>query len=384
MRIIVLTNEYEPHIAGGLGIVATRLAERLASRGHEVTAISRSPRKYVEEKDRAGVRVIRFPSHSAYHSSRSQSFDAPAVLRFLGDRLQRPDIVHIHSIQADELAHRIAARFSCPLVYTCHSLVALEPSRNAQAHMLAARQRRLMKSADSVVSPSRWQEDLIRSRFAPHVRSTAVIPNGAEPPKEPGGTSNRQLIYAGRLVSGKGVTELVKAIAMLQKKGISYRLDIFGSGSATQIETLRKLVVRLGLKHAVRMNPPLPHERLLRVMRRCEGVVVPSRNESFGLLALEAMASGAALVSTRSGGLSDFVDSSVATVIQHADARGIAHAVSHLHQNPGKTRARRNAAYRRARSMTWDRTARLYEGIFLECVSGHSCLHSDSSAGREG
>lgn len=371
MRIIVLTNEYEPYILGGLGIVATRLAEQLASRGHEVSAICRLPRETVGETTRAGVRVIPVPA-----------FRAPAVLRYLGDWLKRPDIVHIHSVQADELGSRIAARFRCPLVYTCHSLVALESSSRRRAHSLDARQRRLMKIADRVVSPSHWQDDLIHSRHFPVAGRTVVIPNGTEPPKEPGGSPNGRLIYAGRLVSEKGVADLVRAIALLRQKGIAYRLDIFGSANAARMETLRRLVDRLGLTRTVQIKSTLPHERLLRVMRHCEGVVVPSRNESFGLLALEAMASGAALVSTRSGGLSDFVDSSVAAVIRHADARGIARALCELHLDPARTRARRNAAYRRARTMTWNRTADMYEELFQECL-GESSPRHDCPAEQE-
>ena len=77
MQIAVLTNEFEPVIIGGLGIVATRLAEAMQARGHELLVITKGTSREVSDRRQGGMRVIRFPRESEYHSPVHQRLPVP-------------------------------------------------------------------------------------------------------------------------------------------------------------------------------------------------------------------------------------------------------------------------------------------------------------------
>src|SRR6185312_2056230 len=125
----------------------------------------------------------------------------------------------------------------------------------------------------------------------------------------------------GRVVPSKGIEELLQAVARLSNYYPTISLDVIGTGSANYMSKLQALTQWLGYKG---------HSSLLRMYSQYGAVVMPSKQESFGLVALEALANGIPLVSSRSGGLAEFVDSNVAEVIPHIAASDIAHAIENM------------------------------------------------------
>lgn len=370
MRIVVLTNEYEPQIVGGLGIVATRVAQRLSARGHEMIIVTRGRAAGIEELTVEGVRIFRFPVNSIYYSRTAHAYQAETVARYLRGRIADPDIIHVHSVQADRLANRLRSQYDCPYIYTCHSLIASERSRHPAAARLEARQRRLMSEASVVVSPSHWQARIVQRMLRGSRVQSQVIPNGADHHTLTSIRHNRHFLYAGRVVRSKGVAELIQAVAIARGKGCRLRLDIRGDGRRAYLQALRRLVNRHKLDHVVRVLGPAPHPTLLRLMPEYNGVILPSRGESFGLVALEAMATGTPLVATRVGGLRDFVDRHAATVIDSPVPRAIADALQRVCRNPGDVELRRRRAHIRAERYRWDRCATSYERLLLTFAQG--------------
>ncbi len=364
VHIVALTNEYEPQIIGGLGIVATRVAQRLAARGHEMTVVTRGRGPTVEDRTAQGVRVLRFPVDSVYYSAVAGGYATETVAQYLHETIATPDIVHVHSIHADRLAHRLHLRYGCPYIYTCHSLIAAERSARPAARRLEARQRRLMREASAVVSPSQWQARIVE-RLVRGARSRShVIPNGADGHSLTSMRHNQRFLYAGRVVRGKGVAELIQAVAIARRRGLQLQLDIRGDGGRSYMQRLRRLVAKHKLRQAVRVLGPAPHTELLRVMPQYNGVILPSRGESFGLVALEAMATGTPLLATRVGGLRDFVDEHAATVIDSAAPLAIANALQRVCRYPADVELRRRRAHIRAERYRWGRCATRYERLF--------------------
>ncbi|MHB1627438.1 MAG: glycosyltransferase family 4 protein [Bacilli bacterium] len=295
MHIAVLTNEFEPAIIGGLGIVATDLAEALRARGHTLLVITRGSSLKISDQEHAGMRVIRFPAGSEYHSRMHQRLYAEPILHYLRHLRDWPAIIHVHSLQADRLAIAMRDKCSARIVYTCHSLVSNEGLHQSPFRHMESRQRHFMEEADIIVSPSTWQALALMAHCPATRGKTHVIPNGVNPhsvsvldrPRR-----SAQLLFAGRLIRQKGVAETIAAVADLKNIDRQVRLDIIGDGSMKYVRELKSLANRLKVSGRVRFLGQCTHHTVLQRMRDAGVVIMPSSNESFGLVALEAMAAG--------------------------------------------------------------------------------------------
>ncbi len=366
MQIAVLTNEFEPEIIGGLGIVATQLSNALHARGHELLVITRGGGSEVSDREQGGVRIIRFPSASEYHSRTQQRLYAGPILHYLRRLRKRPDIIHVHSLQADELAIDMRDAFFARIIYTCHSLVSKENQPKHSSLHMEIRQKRFMEKADAIISPSKWQAAVLLQQYPAAQNKLYVVPNGVAPLSvltQNGLRRKEQLLFAGRLVRQKGVAEAIAAIADLKKMERRVRLDIIGNGSSNYVKYLHTLSRRLHVSSHVRFLGQCSHQTVLRRMRSAGAVIMPSRNESFGLVALEAMATGAPLVSTRAGGLRDFVDGDTAAIIESSASDAISKAVAQVWLQKERTRKRQRAAFERSLHYTWDIVASQYETV---------------------
>ena len=168
--------------------------------------------------------------------------------------------------------------------------------------------------------------------------------------------------YAGRLVRNKGLEELIDAMALLKPKYPQARLYLIGDGTMTR--RLRQRASQRGVAEVVQWLGRYDHERLQSAYRTFGAVIMPSKAESFGLVALEALAIGVPLVATQAGGLGQFVSDQVAQVIERVDPPTIARAIAQMWQAPGLTQQRVQAGRELALSYQWSHAARSYGRLF--------------------
>lgn len=366
MVIAVIATEYEPTIIGGLGIVATRLSEALAARGHQVIVLTRGSSRHIEEIRKRHLRVFRYPRESQYFSKRTQTFYADPILKHLKKMNIHPDLIHLHSVQGDQLAEAMARYYGISTMYTCHSLLAQETIQSSFARRMEQRQCHIIERSDAIVSPSRWQALLLTSQYPSAAGKTFVIPNGTRVTRNPriwNDRSMHHILFVGRLIRSKCALETITAISTLRKVDRNVRLDLIGQGGRDYTALLRKETARLHLTPYVQFLGSLSHKDVLKRMQRTGIVVVPSRNESFGLVALEAMGTGTPLVATRAGGLSDFVSNDTASIITNVTAQDIAKAIQHVWNHPDKTLKRRYLGYSLAKQYSWEEIAQSYEKV---------------------
>ncbi|HEU4963999.1 MAG TPA: glycosyltransferase family 4 protein [Bacilli bacterium] len=368
MRVWVLTNEYEPNIIGGLGVVATHLSEAMAAQGAEVTVFAKHGGQDVLDAVKNGIRLIRFPRRSQYHSVREQQFRSDAVHRWLRlHNRQFPQVLHVHSLQFARLARMLQQRYGLPLIYTCHSLVLLEGKRTPFRRRIAKRQERLMRVADRIIVPSEWQRQAIRKYYPTVAAKTDVIENGVHVREEETQPPRHHLLFVGRLVEIKGIRELMQAVARLARKYPDVRLDIVGSGSKYFTGKLDALEQEFGLTPYIRRLGYKRPQEVVDLYPRYSAVVVPSKQESFGLVALEALAAGVPLVATRSGGLAGFVNETTAEVIEEVTPSAIAQAIEAVWEGgEEQVRARVIAGQEIARRYEWEQVAKRYLARFAK------------------
>lgn len=371
LKIWVMTNEFEPQIIGGLGIVATQLTRMMSTLGAKITVLctGNSDRMTISNAN-GHLRIIRFPKNSGYFNQAKRSFRAEAIIKgALHKGLGRPDLIHVHSTEFAETAKLAGSRFHLPIVYTCHSLVS---QGSSSPH--GKNQTTLIRIANRVIVPSRWQAQETKRRY-PWINGhkMVVIPHGIAPVSK-GSTkgASHQLLYVGRLISSKGVEPLIKAVGLLARENSRVQLTIVGSGSASYRNKLRTLAKQAGAESRIRWAEKVSHKKVQQMYRSYGAVVNPSKTESFCLVALEAMANGVPLISTTSGGMKEFVTPRNAQIIHAVDSAHIARAIKGFWNNPGQSRKRVINARATSAQYKWPVIAGKYLSLFAHLKQGRA------------
>jgi glycogen synthase len=327
MRALLISWEYPPVIEGGLGRHVRKLCEQLAHDGVQTHVLTRGGGKLAVEEVRHGVVVHRvreppFPKDVTAFVRWVQAMNRD--MRALGSELCEQyefDLVHSHDWLVAAAAERIARRIDVPWVVTVH---ATEYGRHQgwvqnhpQSHIHAV-ERAMVRRAQRVITCSRFMRSHVASIFGLPLSRIAVIPNGidlrdlgpvvedlAELRSRFASPEDRLVLLVGRLVYEKGFHLALDALAPLIRRLDDVRFVVAGTGTA---ETeLKRQARRLGLSKHGSFLGWVGDDMLHSLYRVAEVCIVPSIYEPFGLVALEAMASGCLCVVADTGGLREVV-----------------------------------------------------------------------------
>ena len=174
------------------------------------------------------------------------------------------------------------------------------------------------------------------------------------------------LLFVGNFVEQKGVSDLARALALLNARGVAFRASLLGHGP--EMPEVAAVLEPLG--DLVRFREVVSHDALVDVFRSADLFVLPSRREGVGLLVcLESLSCGVPVAAGRAGGLPEIiVDGVNGVVFEPGDPEGLADALQHLIENPDELA--RLAASARASALPYsedsqaDKVFRVYE----ECV----------------
>ncbi|OWY59958.1 hypothetical protein B7486_71775, partial [cyanobacterium TDX16] len=177
------------------------------------------------------------------------------------------------------------------------------------------------------------------------------------------------LLFAGRIQPLKGLKVAVQAFARLRRSDATLLVVGGPSGRAgtDELEQARTLAAELGVAERIRWVPPQPHHLLSTYYRAADVVLVPSRSESFGLVALEAGACGIPVVAADVGGLRTIVeDGRTGFLVPSRDPGHWAELTDRLLEEPGLAAAMGEAAALRARDFTWSTTAARLRRLYAD------------------
>ncbi len=283
---------------------------------------------------------------------------ALAALRLA--RRTRPDVLHAHWwLPGGLVAVAVGAALRIPVVLTLHgSDVHLLHDRRVRAVGVRVLLRCAVVAAVSDDLRAQAAAALPAGAPAPVVlRLPLDVPRGARaaPAWPP-----RRLLAAGRLSPEKGFDVLLRAVAALAGEGHAVALDLVGSG--TERDALEQLAGDAAAAGArVRLHPGEPRAALLQRMAAADAVVVPSRREGLGMVALEALAVGTPVVASRVGGLPEVVRDdgdgvlvapddvpALVAALRTARAAGAPPARALARHDPAEVVARHREAYDRA------------------------------------
>jgi len=274
-------------------------------------------------------------------------------------------LLHANYWVSGAVGHRLKHDLGLPLVTTFHTLdrvkaevgladgVALRPRVEAE----------VVRCADLVVASTFEEHDqLVRYYGADPERIEIIAPGVDHHVFQPGDRvaarrhlgigCNPVVLFVGRIQPLKGVDVAARALAALRDP--SAELVIVGGPSgpdgAHEEAALHALVEELGVAHRVRFVAPQPHDELVSWYRAADVCVVPSRTESFGLVALEAAASGTPVVAANVGGLRSLVDhGETGYLVETRDPADYAEAIERVLSLDDPSPMRGRAAARSAR-----------------------------------
>lgn len=376
--------------AGGLNVYVTEVARELASRGVEVDIFTRATRSDQPARMAAapGVNV----RHILAGPFEGLSKDAlPAQLcTFAREVLraeaeQQPahyDIVHSHYWLSGQVGALARDRWGVPLVHTMHTMAKVKNALLAQgdcpepeARIIGEEQ--VVAAADMLIANTDEEaKDLINSYGAdpgcvevvqPGVDLTVFNPRSMSDARSRLGlpTPGDVLVFVGRIQPLKAPDVLLRAAALWLEARPERRaqttIAIVGGPSGSGLEhpeALENLAQQLGIRDLVRFVPPVDRVTLADWYSAADLVCVPSYSESFGLVALEAEASGTPVVAAAVGGLPTAVRHGVSgLLVDGHNPRDYAVAIGQILDDPDLQTSLSKGAVEQASQFTWSRAA---------------------------
>ncbi|MDQ4025487.1 MAG: glycosyltransferase family 4 protein [Actinomycetota bacterium] len=325
-RVLILSWEYPPLIEGGLARHVRKLAENLVEFGVDVHVLTRGHEESPDEEEVAGVLVHRVhepkrPRELGEFVTWVEHMNADMLAAGVerGDRYDF-DVVHGHDWLVAVAGDHLARRFRCPLAVTIH---ATEYGRHQgwvdkhpQSHIHGI-EKWMANRADRVVTCSAYMREHVSDIYGIDEARVAVIPNGIDPTDlvpvadldtlrcEFAAPDERLVLLVGRLVYEKGFQLALEALPGLIDRVGNVRFIVAGSG--THEQELRTQASELGLDAHGTFVGWIGDDVLHSLYRISDLTVVPSIYEPFGLVALEAMASGCLAIVADTGGLREVV-----------------------------------------------------------------------------
>ena len=396
MKVLFVSWEYPPVVVGGLGRHVHHLATEMAAAGHDVVVLTRRPSGTdavthpTTDTVVEGVRVMAVAEDPpefefgqdmmAWTLAMGHSF-VRAGLRILhggagsgtsGSRWV-PEVVHAHDWLVAHPAIALAEFFDVPLVSTIHATEAGRHSgwvsgrTNRQVHSV---EWWLVSESDALITCSASMRDEVNRLFGYDAADITVIHNGIDirtwPFAERARTSGpAELLFAGRLEYEKGVQDLLAALPRIRRSHPGTTLTIAGDG--TQRDWLMEQARKHRVGKAVRFVGPVDHTELVTLMHRCDAIVLPSRYEPFGIVALEAAATGVPLIVSTAGGLGEAVrEPDTGLTFEPADVAGLAAAVRATLSDPGAAAQRAlRARARLTAEFSWAEVAERTASVHL-------------------
>ncbi|EKX65340.1 D-inositol-3-phosphate glycosyltransferase [Streptomyces ipomoeae] len=391
--------------AGGMNVYIVELAQRLAELGIEVEIFTRATTGALPPTvELAPGVLVRHVDAGPYEGLAKE--DLPAQLcafthgvmqAWAGHRPGYYDLVHSHYWLSGHVGWLAAERWGVPLVHAMHTMAKVKNASLADddtpepaARVIGETQ--VVRAADRLIANTAEEADeLVRHYDADRAKVAVVHPgvnldrfrpaDGRAAARARLGLPQDALIplFAGRIQPLKAPDVLLRAVAVLLDERPELRSRIVvpvvggpsGSGLAKP-EGLQKLAARLGIADVVRFRPPVGQEQLADWFRAASVLVMPSYSESFGLVAIEAQATGTPVLAAAVGGLPVAVrDGQTGILVQGHDPVAYARVLRDFADDPVLPARMGEAAARHAESFGWDTAARATADVYTAATHDH-------------
>lgn len=388
--------------AGGMNVYITELARSMALQGAQIEIFTRrttaSQPDSVEMEQGVHVRHITagpFEGLDKHDLPGQLCYFTQGVLRTEASRAPNwYDVVHSHYWLSGQAGWLAADRWDVPLVHSMHTMarvknLQLAPGDTPDPVARIIGEEQVVQESDALIANTSSESDELINLYQAVPDRVHVVAPGVDlevfTPRAPNGLSRTQeraahglapeqqvIVFAGRIQPLKSPDVLVEMLAEIVDRSRAAEqlghptitiptLVILGgpSGRPTALTELKVLAKLLQIEQYIRFEPPVGREALAAWFRVADLVAVPSRNESFGLVAIEAQACGTPVIAAGVGGLRTAVAHGESGIlVPDHEPRRWADEVLELLGNPGKLATLASGAVHHAVGYTWEHTAK--------------------------
>lgn len=390
---------------GGMNVYVRELTRYLGQRGIHVDVFTRSQDEHVPQvlHDLGyGNRVVHIaagPEHPLPKKELAGYLPqfVEGIQRFASEKGIHYDLIHSHYWMSGVAAQSLKESWGVPIVHMFHTL-GLMKNRVAQSKAEMEGEYRIegeyqvLETADRIVAATLAELSQLQFLYHADESKIVIIPPGvdishfypipADEAKCAIGVpdTDRMLLFVGRIEPLKGVDTLIRAIAQMQQSGVAiqnphYLAVIGGDPSAStrdmnsEMTRLKKLSVELGLEDLVLFLGKRSQSSLPYYYSAAEVLIMPSHYESFGMVALEAMACGTPVVASQVGGLAFLIQDGVTGyVVPGGDYMALSERLGRLISQPELRRRLGEQASAYARDYSWENISERVAALYHELL----------------
>ncbi len=376
--------------SGGMNVYVRELSAQLAKRGHQVDVFTRGVEDAMQAiADGARLITLAVGPPAAVAKGELASFVPEFSQRIEGFAQAQGvqyDPIHAHYWMSGLVGERLKASWGIPMVVMFHTLglvknrIAVLGGRESDERIRG--ERRVLAAADKVVAATPAERADLQWLYELPSAKAAVIPPGVDhdqfKPMDKARTraelglpaDERQILFVGRIEALKGIDTLIRAAHLMATASkIPFRVQIIGGDVEESLEQLgsemarlQELTRELGLQDRVRFLGSRRQRELPTYYAASDVVVMPSYSESFGMVALEAMACGRPLIASRVGGLMYLVQNGVTGFhVQEGNAEEMAERLTEMLSDMEMLDRMGIAAREESENYSWERTAQEIE-----------------------
>jgi glycosyltransferase involved in cell wall biosynthesis len=389
MRVAMLTWESLHSIAiGGLGVHVTELAAALERRGHEMHVITRRKEGQHDYDHIDGVHYHRIDHGISENFVECMDYMCKAMahkFHEITSMIGNFELIHAHDWLTANAMKYIMDGYGTRGILTMHST---EFGRDGNvfydgfAQWIRDAEAAGCQNASAVIAVSHFLADEVRRIYQIPEGKVHIVPNGVayhafDGHVDPAEVKGRwgiapmapTVFAAGRMTVQKGMDLLVEAVPMVLESYPETKFIISGTGP--ERESIIRKAHEIGAAGAIIFPEQLPRWQYIDLMRAIDIVVVPSRNEPFGIVVLEAWSAGKPVIATLAGGPREFIWHDVNGFLVDTDPGGLAHGIGSLLADHDHCRAL-GANGRKAveEKYNWDTIAEYTEGVYNTALTG--------------
>ena len=397
--------------SGGMNVYVRELARELGERGVAVDVFTRWREKDDPQIQQLGdnARVIHIPSGPMGYWPKMDVYEhldefTAKVEQYVDDEDLHYDLIHSHYWLSAEVARTLAPRWGVPRIQMFHTLglvkrEVMDEDIDGESDVRVSIERQAVQESAAIVAASEIEVGELRDLYGADPAKVHVIPCGVDPTlfhpirqadaREKLGRDQceRIVLFVGRIEQIKGIDVLLRALGLLFQRRPDLRSDVCllvvggaldpgdDAPETEKILELRRLVHEHRMEANVNFVGSLDQENLALFYAAADVCAVPSLTESFGLVALEAMACGTPVVGTRVGGLQTLIEHGESGLLVPAgDYPALADAIEQVLTDHRLRMHLAHGARDRAEHYTWQSVGDQIQALYDSVLSSSSAV----------
>ena len=395
--------------SGGMNVYVRELARELGRRGVAVDVFTRWREKDDPRIQSLGdnARVIHIPSGPMGYWPKMDVYEhldefTEKVQEYVADEGLRYDLIHSHYWLSAEVARTLAPRWRVPRIQMFHTLglvkrEVMDEDIDGESDVRVTIERRAVRESAAVTAASEIEVAELVDLYSADPAKLHIIPCGVDPnvfrpmrqvdAREALGRDQceRIVLFVGRIEQIKGIDVLLRALGLLFFRHPELRNDLCllvvggaldpndDSPEIEKIEELQRLVHQHRMEGNVAFVGSMDQQRLALFYAAADVCAVPSLTESFGLVALEAMACGTPVVGTRVGGLQTLIEHGESGLLVPAgDYQALAESIATVLTDHRLRMHLAHGARDRAEHFSWRSVGDRVEALYAEILAGET------------